>query len=193
MHSPNILTGLLKCGKCGRPMTTAKGKGRHYYACCKRVETGGCDLEYIPARAIESYILHELRKLAAHPDIIEKYLAANKAQNCELLGRLKLERAAVQHKKDASARAKDAKVRWLAENLPQKAVAEEVGREIERQSQTIADLAKQLADMDRRIQELAAESAKAEEIIRFLKASTTGSEPCPRRSAAGSSKAWSRK
>lgn len=169
LHSPHFLTGILKCGRCGRPMTTAKGKGKYYYACGKRLIQGGCDLEYIPAQAIESCILHELRRLSAHPEMIEKYLAANKAQNGELLERLRLERAAVQHRLDASTRAKDAKVRWLAENLPQKNVADEVSKEIDRQLQTIGELGKEANDVDRRIETLAADTAKSEEISLFLR------------------------
>lgn len=169
MHSSNILTGIIRCGKCGRQLTTAKGKGKYYYyACTKRVDDRGCDLEYIPARVIEACVLAELRKLAAQPVMIEKYLAEHKAQEEELLVRLRLERTALQHKLDGMTRAKDAKVQWLAQTLPEKTVADEVGKEIARQLEGMAEIADKLKGIDRRIAEAAAETAKSEEIAEFL-------------------------
>lgn len=176
LHSRNILTGIIRCGKCGGQMTTAKGKGHHYYACTKRVNDAGCDLEYIPARVIEACVLAELRKLAAQPEMIEKYLSEHKAQEEELVARLRLERTALQHRLDGMTRAKDAKVRWLAETLPEKAVADEVGKEIGRQLQGMAEIAEKVKTLDRRIAEAAAETAKSEEIVEFLKRFDEGFE-----------------
>ncbi|MDD5657029.1 MAG: recombinase family protein [Elusimicrobia bacterium] len=170
LHSRNILTGIIRCGKCGSHLTTAKGKGStyDYYACTKRVNDAGCDLPYIPARAIEACVLAALRKLAGEPEMIEKYLAEHKAQDEELLARLRLERTALQHKLDGMTRAKDAKVQWLAQTLPDKTVADEVGKEIARQLEGIGATAENLRSLDRRITEVSAETAKSEEIAEFL-------------------------
>lgn len=177
LHSRNILTGIIRCGKCGSHLTTAKGKGKYYYyACTKRVNDAGCDLEYVPARAIEACVMDELRKLAAQPEMIEKYLAEHKAQDEELVARLRLERTALQHKLDGLTRAKDSKVQWLAQTLPEKAVADEVGREIARQLEGMAGIADNLKSLERRIAEAAAETAKSEEIAEFLRRFDEGFE-----------------
>ncbi|MFH1723861.1 MAG: hypothetical protein ABII00_04480, partial [Elusimicrobiota bacterium] len=128
-----------------------------------------CDLEYIPARNIESCVLGELRKFAAHPDLIEKYLAEQKTQEEKLLAKLRGEKSALQHKQEALTRTKDAKVRWLAETLPDKAVAGEVGKEISRKLDAMGDIGGKLKSLDRRIAEAAAQTAKPGEIAEFLK------------------------
>ena len=79
LHSPNVLTGLIRCGLCGKGMTTAKGKGTYYYACLGRDK--GCTLEYIPSRGLEKAILDEIRNIAAMPGVIECYLDKVRHEN----------------------------------------------------------------------------------------------------------------
>lgn len=175
LHSPNILTGLLKCGRCGRTMTVAKGKKRYYYyACARRIEDRSCGLEYIPARALEATILDELGKVASEPGVIERALAELRAQDGDVVDRVRAERLAVQNRLEGMLRAKDARVRWLAESLPQKSVAEEVGREIERQLGDIAGLQRKLAELDRKLRDLESHGANARQVAAFLRRFTDG-------------------
>lgn len=52
LNSPTLLTGLLKCGKCGAGMTLATGKGGryHYYKCNTRLgkHIDQCDAPAVP-------------------------------------------------------------------------------------------------------------------------------------------------
>ena len=64
--SPNLLTGLLKCGGCGAGMTIITGKGGRYryYSCINRLSKGNsnCSTKNIPADKIEELVLNEFRK-----------------------------------------------------------------------------------------------------------------------------------
>lgn len=170
MHSPNILMGLLKCGRCGRQMTTAKGQRTYYYyACCGRVDGGTCDLDYIAARPFEQAVIGKIREIATHPEMIEQYLTQFKAQNMEVTTRLRAERAALRNRIEGLKRKKDSKVRWLAEALPQKSITEEVAGEIQKQLDETGTLEGKTLDLDRQIERLSEETARADAIAQFLR------------------------
>ena len=61
LNSPNLLTGLLKCGECGSSMTLATGKsGRYrYYKCTKKINKGirECPSHNIPMEKFDDLIL----------------------------------------------------------------------------------------------------------------------------------------
>lgn len=73
-----ILNGVLKCSKCGSQMTSKhivkKGQKYYYYECTKHAKLGkqGCDQPYVPADAIETVILDDLKKLTISPQTIDE-------------------------------------------------------------------------------------------------------------------------
>lgn len=172
LHSPNVLLGRLRCGLCGGVMTTAKGCGRakvriYYYAC--RGKDRGCRLEYIPARALEISVIDELKQIATRPDLIDRYLkrlaeAAERANSG-----LTRERASLQKQIDAATRAKEGKVKWLVEAMPEKSVAAEIGREIQRQVEGVDRLKARLSEVEAKVQKNRAETTSSEMIARLLK------------------------
>lgn len=167
LHSPNVLTGLVRCGLCGRSMTTAKGKSTYYYyACLGRAK--GCTLEYIPARGLEKAILDEIRNIAAMPGVIERYLDKVRRENDRAGKGFGNERASLQKQIEAATRAKEGKVQWLVATLPDKAVAAEVSREIDAQIGNIDRLKARLSEVEIQIHDLLAELAKTDVIAKFL-------------------------
>ena len=69
LRSPNVLAGLLRCGKCGAPMhVTYPGvepKCRfRYYVCNNRYYFKSCDQEYIRADHLEDSVIREIEKLS---------------------------------------------------------------------------------------------------------------------------------
>ncbi|MFH2204435.1 MAG: recombinase family protein [Elusimicrobiota bacterium] len=168
LHSPNILTGLVKCGRCGKKMTTGKGKGKYYYACASRRRNGSCDMKYVPARALEDSITHEIKEIARHPKVIEQYLRKHRKECQGAAKRLSDERKALQKRLEAVERSKADKVRWMVENVPSKEVSAEVSREIEEQIDRAKELRGRLAGIDSRLRDLAGEDAKAEGVSATL-------------------------
>jgi|CXWL01.1.fsa_nt_gi site-specific DNA recombinase len=166
LHSPNVLTGLIRCGLCGKGMTTAKGKGTYYYACLGRDK--GCTLEYIPSRGLEKAILDEIRNIAAMPDVIERYLDKVQHENDRAGKGFGNERASLKKQIDAATRAKEGKVKWLVATLPDKAVAAEVSREIDTQIGNIDRLKARLSEVEAKIHDLLVEHAKTDVIAKFL-------------------------
>jgi site-specific DNA recombinase len=173
LHSPNVLSGLLRCGLCGGAMTTAKGCGKtgklrvYYYMC--RGKDRGCRLEYIPAKAIETSVINEIREIAAHPELIDRYLKQRAAETERANSSLMRERTSLQRKVEGATRAKEGKVKWLIEAMPEKSVAAEIGREIQKQVEGIDSLKTRLAEIESKIQENRASRAKSDVVARLLK------------------------
>ena len=77
-----LLQGLLRCGKCGSMMTpksgiNGAGKTYHYYQCTRESHQGkrGCDCRYLPAKAIEDFIVLRVKELSVRDEEIEKIIA----------------------------------------------------------------------------------------------------------------------
>ncbi len=64
-----LLRGILRCGQCNSPMTTAstrKGEREYrYYRCSEREKRGvdACDARQVPAGPIESFVVEKLREV----------------------------------------------------------------------------------------------------------------------------------
>ena len=76
--SPTLLTGLLKCGECGAPMTLATGKGGRYryYKCTTRIHKGKatCTSSNIPVKKLDSLVLDALSKRVFTPSRVSLML-----------------------------------------------------------------------------------------------------------------------
>jgi site-specific DNA recombinase len=76
-----ILSGLLRCGKCGKAYIgmSANGNGGryHYYACSGRQKHGpkACDGERLPREKIEHAVIHQLASLYRNEQVISDALA----------------------------------------------------------------------------------------------------------------------
>jgi site-specific DNA recombinase len=71
VNCPTLLTGLLKCGACGAPMTLATGKGGsyRYYKCTTRIHNGkdACKTQNIRMEKLDSLILDALAEKVFTP------------------------------------------------------------------------------------------------------------------------------
>ncbi len=72
VNSPTLLTGLLKCGKCGAGMTTATGKGGRYryYKCNTRIGQGNhlCSMPAISIDKLDQIVLSNLADKVFTPE-----------------------------------------------------------------------------------------------------------------------------
>lgn len=57
-----LLSGLLECQICGRPMNYHTITGNHYYICSYRKRTGQCDARHIPAGPMDSEVIRLARE-----------------------------------------------------------------------------------------------------------------------------------
>ncbi len=84
VSSPTLLTGLLKCGKCGAGMTLATGKGGRYryYKCNTRLAKNNhdCDTPAIPMAKLDALVLQALADKVVSPDRLKVMLKAMKAK-----------------------------------------------------------------------------------------------------------------
>jgi len=62
VSSPTLLTGILKCGLCGKSMTleTAKGGEYRYYNCRNYLREGSCPGQRIPVKIMDEEVLEHL-------------------------------------------------------------------------------------------------------------------------------------
>tara|TARA_Y100000592_G_scaffold40129_1_gene63693 strand:+ start:28021 stop:29637 length:1617 start_codon:yes stop_codon:yes gene_type:complete len=74
--SKHLLSGLIKCGKCGSSVmgTPAKSGKYLYYTCVKKRKTGQCDMRSINSTKIESRILTYLQKNIFKKSYLDKAL-----------------------------------------------------------------------------------------------------------------------
>ena len=172
-QSPNFLIGLVRCGKCGRLMTTMKGTGHlgekyYYYACSARRREGACDMRYVRARHLEEAVLREIRTISGEPKIIEEYLAQHLAENQTVSKGLLAERVSVQKQLEGAIKTKEERVRWLVDNIPAKAVADAVSVEIQAQIDSIGGLQRRLTEIDGRLTSIASDNAKSDNLAGLL-------------------------
>jgi site-specific DNA recombinase len=107
-----LLQGLLRCGRCGSNMTpkwsTGRGGKRHcYYECTMRGRSAGaaCDTKYVPAEAVEAYVLAELRKWSMTDDEIRRVVRETNAHKDDALTDLEAEEKALRQRlRDAQAK-----------------------------------------------------------------------------------------
>lgn len=80
LSSPNLLTGLLKCGICGGSMTLATGKsGRYkYYKCTSRKNKGNhiCTSGSLPMQETDQIVLEQLANRAFAPERLQHMMRA---------------------------------------------------------------------------------------------------------------------
>lgn len=160
--SPNVLTGQVRCGRCGSNMTTQRTQktqnGKlifyYYYACVSNPER--CGMAYINAKYLERTVLGEIRRIAAEPGMVQAALDEHRRQGKGLEAELRQERL------------RAGRVKWLVDNLPDKTVADQVGAEIKAQLRAIEELRGRLTQIDARLAELRADEVRAEEISKYL-------------------------
>ena len=79
VSSPTLLTGLLKCGVCGRSMTLVTGKsGRYrYYKCVSRHSQGNpaCSSRNIPMDKLDQIVLNRLADTVLAPQRLQTLMA----------------------------------------------------------------------------------------------------------------------
>jgi site-specific DNA recombinase len=84
VNSPTLLTGLLKCGKCGAGMTLATGKGGRYryYKCNTRIakHNDDCDTPAIPMEKLDNLVLQALVDKVVSPERLKIMLKAMKTK-----------------------------------------------------------------------------------------------------------------
>ncbi len=87
-----LLDGRLRCGACGSAMTRATGTGAggrsyFYYSCANKSRTAGtrCGVKDVPAEAVESFVIDQVKKYAIDPSAIGKAVRlANAGRDREL-------------------------------------------------------------------------------------------------------------
>jgi DNA invertase Pin-like site-specific DNA recombinase len=75
--SPTLLTGLLKCGRCGGNMVLRTGKGGRYryYTCAARVQTGEqCETGSVPVALLDRVVLGGFAERVLRPDRVTRIL-----------------------------------------------------------------------------------------------------------------------
>ncbi len=79
VNSPTLLTGLLKCGRCGAGMTLATGKGGkyRYYKCQSRIAQGNgqCDSGNVPMEKLDGLVLKALARKVFTPIRLKSMIA----------------------------------------------------------------------------------------------------------------------
>ena len=83
IRSNSLLTGLLKCGICGKGMMVATGKsGRYtYYACTKKIKSGVslCNSKWVPKRALEEQVEEAIIEHVVNKEFIQSIIGEVKS------------------------------------------------------------------------------------------------------------------
>lgn len=57
-----LLTGVVRCSRCGNPVAGSRGRGKRYYVCTGRTLLHQCDCGYMDAGLLEEAVMAELRQ-----------------------------------------------------------------------------------------------------------------------------------
>ena len=95
-----LLKGILRCGKCGSMMTPSSsmnGSKRNYtyYQCTKshRIGSEACDVKYVPAQAIENFIVDRVKELTMDENEIKQIIAKSDQKKQKKLDTLQKNKA----------------------------------------------------------------------------------------------------
>jgi len=90
-----ILSGLLRCGRCGRALVgvSANGRGGHYeyYGCPGKFKSGECELENLPRERIDRVILTQLKDILGDREVMGKILQRVNLKRMEKLPKKRAE------------------------------------------------------------------------------------------------------
>ncbi len=84
-----LLSGIARCGRCDSPMwgmSSGQRNGKYYlrYACTNAKRTRTCDLQPIPAKALEGIVIQKLTAFFDDPHNLQAILEADRIQNVGL-------------------------------------------------------------------------------------------------------------
>jgi site-specific DNA recombinase len=154
-----LLQGIIRCGRCGSPMTPKWSCGRSgryfYYRCSKEVRAPASpceDAKFLPAGAAEEYVLRELRKWSLSEDEITRVVREVNGDKEETLARIAQETAA--------ARARLRKVERKIEPLVR---AVEDGGDLRSVNERLLSLEQQRTGIDDELQTLEMEREAVEQ------------------------------
>jgi site-specific DNA recombinase len=165
--SPNFLLGLVECGRCGCKLITAFGKKVYrYYACVGR--DNGCNLKYIPADKLEDTVLETIRDTIAKKHIINQCIKEFKKISTEGLKETKKELLFLKRQLQELSEKKEKKFNWIAQTLPDKAVANRMGLEIGQIDRQIEKIKAMINTAEDKINQKETGEVKAETIACFL-------------------------
>ena len=96
-----LLSGIAYCARCSSPlwgMSSKQRSGSYYYryACTKAKRQRNCDLQPIPARALETLVISELTHWFEHPDNLRDLLEASQQFDAQFAARQKAEAKQIQ-------------------------------------------------------------------------------------------------
>jgi len=89
-----LLSGIAYCARCGSPLsglTAGQRNGTYYYryACTKAKRRRDCDLQPVPARALEALVIEQLTHFFEHPDNLRDLLEESQRFSAEFAARQK--------------------------------------------------------------------------------------------------------
>jgi site-specific DNA recombinase len=167
--SPNVLVGLIRCGLCGSTMTTGNGKGNYYYHCTGRGRDNKCEQVWIPARDVEAEVIRDIGAAADDSAMIDRLIKNRHLGSKKEAQALNAERLSVGKQLEAAERDKDKQARWLLDNLPEKRVAEEMGRQLRTRMDEIEALKLRQKELAAKAESLETESFNAGGVAEFLR------------------------
>lgn len=84
-----LLSGIVRCGRCNSPlygMTSKQRNGSYYlrYACTRRHRRHDCDLQPIPARALETEVIKEIVHFFENPNNLRDLIELDRQQSAQV-------------------------------------------------------------------------------------------------------------
>jgi DNA invertase Pin-like site-specific DNA recombinase len=138
-----MLSGLLRCKKCGALMSGKRINAWHYYACSRRMSTAECDARHIPAPAIETHVLEQLTSYLLSIENLMTIQSQLAAQYTAAQEDLHIRRAEAARRLTAVTRQMDNLTNDIAQNGP----SDSVGKALRRLETEAAELRLRLENL----------------------------------------------
>ena len=166
-----LLCGLLRCQVCGSAMTarssTSRGREYRYYVCTK-VEhggTGACSVRYVPAGAIEDFVVQRIRAVTAQPELVGQVLATMERRLRDELPALQQEHARLEAEQARCRQEARDVLRAIGGKSDQSSVAAEHLGELEAHAATIT---KRLGELQQEIAMLESRTVTMADVERAI-------------------------
>lgn len=118
---------------------------------------------------METEVINDIGAAAADTAMIDRLIKARQAGGKKEAVALQAERLSVSKQLEAAERDKDKRARWLLDNMPEKRVAEEMGRQLKGRMDEIEALRLQQKELAAKAENLKTESFNAAGVAEFLR------------------------
>ena len=168
-----VLQGLVKCGKCGKYMSSKYSTGRNglhpYYQCTRNAHggKGACDMKYVPAIEFEKAILKKLKEMSHDKKLLAKIVREANESTESTLNALKKDRKIQENKLKPTQDSINNILDAISKGIKNRSVTEKLTEFEAQKEEMVKDIQNIDFEIDRVKQQVLSAEVMHESLVRF--------------------------